>query len=53
MEARECSSGRPENRRHFIDHLIGGRKQRRQNFDAKPLRSLEIDEQIEFGRLLA
>jgi hypothetical protein len=36
----------------LLDHLVGGRKQSRRNLNAKFLRALEVDEQVEFGRLL-
>jgi hypothetical protein len=34
------------------DHLVGGRKHSRRNLNAKFFRGLEVDEQVEFGRLL-
>jgi hypothetical protein len=36
--------------RLLFDHLVGERKQRRRNFEATCLRSLEIDDQVEFIR---
>ena len=36
----------------LFDHLVGSGEQRRRNVDAKRLRSLEIDHQLEFCRLL-
>jgi len=37
---------------HLFDHLVGGGKQRRRDGQTKRLRSLEIDHQLVFGRLL-
>ena len=36
----------------LLDHLVGAGEQRRRNVDAKRLRGLEIDHQLELGRLL-
>ena len=36
----------------LFDHLVGACKQRGWNFEPKRLRCLEIDRQLEFGRLL-
>jgi len=36
----------------LLDHLIGEQLQRVGHFEAKRLRSLQIDDQFEFGRLL-
>ena len=35
----------------LLDHLVGEREQRRRDFEAERLRSLEIDHQLEFARL--
>ena len=35
-----------------MDHVVGGRKQSRRNLNAKFFRGLEVDKQVEFGRLL-
>jgi hypothetical protein len=35
-----------------LDHLIGAREQRRWHLEAERLRGLEIDDQLELGRLL-
>ena len=35
-----------------FDHLVGGSLQRQRHGDAKRLRGLEIDDELEFGRLL-
>src|SRR5512138_2101906 len=34
---------------HLFDHLVGGREKLRMNADAERLRSLEIDDKLEFG----
>ena len=36
----------------LFDHLVSGSEQRRWNIEAERLRSLEIDDQLEFGWLL-
>src|SRR5260370_41130424 len=36
----------------LFDHLVSGSEQRRRNSEAERLRSLEIDDQLEFGWLL-
>jgi hypothetical protein len=33
-----------------LDHLVGASRQRDQNFEAKCLCGLEIDDKLEFGR---
>jgi len=35
-----------------FDHLVGQREQRRWHFDAERFRSLEVNHQLIFGRLL-
>ena len=35
-----------------FDHLVGAREQRWRNIEAERLRGLEVDHQLEFGRLV-
>jgi hypothetical protein len=43
----------PPSRFTSFDHLVGAREQRRRNVKAKGLGGREVDNEIEFGRLLA
>src|SRR6516165_11228230 len=38
--------------RDSLDHLVGAREQRRRNFKAERLRSGQVNDEIELGRLL-
>jgi hypothetical protein len=42
----------PQQTASLFDHLIGAAEQHRWHFEAKRFRSLEIDDQFEFGRLI-
>src|SRR5882724_11166958 len=42
----------PQQTAWLFDHLIGAAEQHRWHFEAERFRSLEIDTQLEFGRLV-
>ena len=42
----------PQQKRRLFDHLIGAGQQRLRQVEAKRLRSLHVDDEIELGRLL-
>ena len=52
---RPCAAAPPSSvmnsRRVSFDHLVGAGEQRRRNFEAKGLRGIQIDGELEFGRL--
>ena len=41
----------PQQKAPLFDHLVGNSEERRRHGEAERLRGLEIDDQIEFGRL--